>query len=119
MTKFNIEEYDAKVYPAGTKIVIFMYAGCAGTDSADFFVLRRDFTQAQLDDECWDAAKNHAESYGYYPESERGCEDDEEDGDGDQYTDNIEGHFEIYDSEKHDGYVVGCGSRNGPTFNSL
>lgn len=53
------------------------------------------------------AVANHAEMYGIYPENCRPDDLDEEDDDGDSYSDNIEGYFEDYDPEKHDGLRVG------------
>lgn len=41
--------------------------------------------------------------YGIYPESGRG--EDEEDSD--DYSDDINGWFELYDPEQHDGLRVG------------
>lgn len=86
-----------------------MDAGCAGTDSAEFYLVPVDMTQEELDDYAWQAAKQHAESFGYYPESEM-PEDYDEDEVGcrdDHYTDNIGGHFEDYNPKEHDGLRVG------------
>jgi len=90
------------------KMVLRMYAGCAGTDSAEFYLVPVDMTQDELDDYAWEAAKQHAESFGYYPESEMSEDYDEEaDYSDDHYTDNIEGHFEDYNPDEHDGLRVG------------
>ncbi len=81
-------------------------AGFAGTDSAEFWLVPVDATQQEIDDLAWERALNHAEMYGIYPESERPnyCIYYEE---HDSYSDNIEGWFEDYDPEKHDGLRVG------------
>lgn len=91
------------------KMVLLLDAGCAGTDSAEFWLVPVTATQAEMDDLAWERALNHAEMYGIYPESE--CPDDwdeeEENMGSDSYSDNIEGYFEEYDPKKHDGLRVG------------
>lgn len=91
-------------------IVFHLDAGFAGMDSTEFEAYE-DISDTELDDEAWYRALAHAEMYGIYPESERPDEEDEDDGDwrSDGYTDNIEGYWEEYDPEKHDGLVSGGG----------
>ena len=91
------------------KMVLLLSAGI-GTDYAEFYLVPVDMTQEELDDYAWEAAKQHGESYGIYPESERPEDYDEEDAEGwgsDSYSDDIEGHFEDYNPEEHDGLRVG------------
>ena len=90
-----------KVIKAGTKIVIGMDAGMAGTDSMEAFILMRDFTEDELSDTAWQSGLNHAEMYGVYPTPDDLNEDDEEEG-GDEYSDNIEGWWELYNEEEHE-----------------
>lgn len=97
--------YEDKTIPAGTKVVFKADAGFAGTDTADFFVLTCDMLESQLSDEAWVFAKEHAESYGVYPAGEYSDEEVEEDQDS--YSGNIEGWFEIYNPEEHDGLRIG------------
>jgi hypothetical protein len=66
-----------------------------------------DVTDLELDDDAWQGALDHAESYGIYPPSD---EDFDEDGfeketeDSPCYSgENIDGFWEEYNSEKHDG----------------
>jgi hypothetical protein len=62
-----------------------------------------------LDDEAWDQAVQHAESYGIYPESTRPDDSDPEDDDqygNGEYSVNIEGWWEEYNPEKHDGLSI-------------
>lgn len=86
------------------KIAIGMDAGCAGTDAWEFYLVPASVTDDQLSDFAWQCGKNHAEMYGIYPRDEY---EDIEDNDEDSYSDNIEGWWEEYDPEKHDGHTMG------------
>lgn len=88
------------------KIVIGMDAGQAGTDSWEFWLVPKSMTDTQLSDLAWECAKNHAESYGIYPRDEY-VDTPDFDEDDEHYSDGIEGWYEDYDSEKHDGHRVG------------
>lgn len=97
------------------KIVIGMHAGLAGTGAREFYLVPDEVTNAELEDFAWQCGKDHAEMYGIYPKSEyEDCSDiSEEELESDDYSDNIEGWFEEYDPEKHDGH-----SMNGtPSWN--
>lgn len=96
------------------KIVITCHTGQCGSDSHEFYEVSDDMTEDDLNlmaDEC---ARDNAEMYGIYPESDRvayeadGDTEDEQYG-SNEYSDNIEGYWEDYDPEKHDGFVVGTG----------
>lgn len=95
------------------KMVLRLDCGI-GTDAADFYLVPDDVTQEELDEYAWQCALQHAEMYGMYPESDREFseeDDDEEDSwGGDTYTDDINGHFEPYNPEEHDGLRVGGGA---------
>ena len=85
------------------KMVLHLDAGFAGMDAAEFWKIPTNAIQNEIDRlAAWERALDHAEMYGIYPESDRpdGCDEEE---DGDSYSDNIEGYFEDYDPEKHDG----------------
>jgi hypothetical protein len=88
------------------KIVIGMDAGQAGTDSWSFWLVPKSMTDTQLSELAWECAKDHAEMYGIYPRDEyvdtEGFDEDDE-----SYSEGIEGWYEDYDSEKHDGHRVG------------
>ena len=90
------------------KIVIGMYAGQCGTDAWEFYLVPATMTDAELGDFAWQCGKDHAEMYGIYPKSEYGDSDEvsEEELDGDNYSDNIDGWFVEYDSKKHDKYSM-------------
>lgn len=109
-----------KVIKAGTKIVIGMHAGMAGTDSMEAYILERDFTEKDLEDFAWELGIDHADSYGVYPASDLDnlSEEELEEIDENDYSDNIEGWWELYDSDKHDGHVM-YGNQQEVHFNKL
>lgn len=88
------------------KLVLCLDAGFAGTDSYEAWLVPPEVTDTGIEDFAWDAAVQHAEMYGVYPESAREDSDDE---DEDSYSDNIEGYFEEYNPEEHDGKLI-CGN---------
>jgi hypothetical protein len=95
------------------KMVLRLECGI-GTDTAEFYLVPDEIDQEQLDDYAWEKALANADTYGIYPESDR-PEEDEDDEDApdswtsDTYSDDIEGWWEVYDEEKHDGLRVGGG----------
>ncbi len=93
-------------------IVFSLDTGYCGTGSHEFEVFPDDVTEAELDDEAWERALNHAESYGIYTYEEMPEDYNEEEADwnSDAYSGNIEGYWEDFDPEKHDGLVPGGGS---------
>ena len=100
-----------KTIPAGTKIVINTFAS-TGADSCTAYILTQDYTEEDLGDIAWQEGVQYAESYGIYPMSdlesmsEAEIEEMEEDGSIDSYSDSIEGWWELYDSDKHDGHLI-------------
>lgn len=86
------------------KIVIGMDAGFAGTDSMEAWLVPVSMPYDEIDDFAWQRGVEHAESYGIYPRGEYDSEDTDEEGD--QYSDNIEGWWEDYNPEKHDGNLL-------------
>lgn len=90
------------------KMVLIMDAGQAGTDTAEFLLVPVDMTQDELEEYAWEAAKGWAEVFGIYPEAEMPDDYDEDEASwsSDEYNNNIGGHFEDYDPEKHDGLRV-------------
>ena len=87
------------------KIVIGMDAGFAGTDAWEFYEVAEDITDSMLDIFAYECGLSHAEMYGIYPCDE--YSDEEIEQDPDSYSDNIEGWWEEYDPEKHDGHTIG------------
>lgn len=88
--------------------IVSLFAGFVGTDAHDLLSLPDDHTEEELNEEVWDMALNHAQMYGYEPEDNR-PDDFNWDEDEDIYTDNIEGHAELYDPELHDMHRSGGG----------
>ncbi len=105
-----------EIIKAGTKVVFGAHAGMVGTDTMEFFILAQDMTDEELSKEAWEFGINHAEMYGVYPTDSmpEDMEEYDEDG-GDSYNDNIEGWYEIYNAEEHDGHRVG----GDTTFHSI
>ena len=104
-----------KIIKAGTKIVIGMDAGFAGTDSMEAYILTQDITESELGDIAWQSGINHAEMYGVYPSDQM---DEDEEDDGESYSDNIEGWWELYDEDKHAGKCM-YGTQQEVQFNEL
>ncbi len=89
-----------KIIKAGTKIVFRAECG-VGTHTCEFYITTEDCDDKYLSDYAWELGVSHAEGYGVYL-TEDGCEDD----DGEYHAD-IEGWWELYDPEEHDGKRVG------------
>jgi hypothetical protein len=105
-----------KVIKAGTKIVIHTFA-CVGAEGCTAYILERDYTETELSDIAWQEGVQYAESYGIYPPSEDTDTDTDED-EGDEYSEDIEGWWELYNAEEHDGLLI-YGNNRGFKFNSL
>lgn len=89
------------------KIVFTFHTGYCGMDGHDFRVYPDDVTDDELHDDAWEGALSNAETYGIYPYPDEFGDDDEDDpeyGQGDSYSHNIEGSWEDYNPEKHDGF---------------
>lgn len=80
------------------KIVIHVYAGMAGTDLTEFWLVPDNISQDALDELAWQRALDNAESYGIEPR----MDGDEEDPDDSRFSDSIEGSWELYDPTRHD-----------------
>lgn len=99
-----------KVITAGTKIVIHTYA-CVGAKDCTAYILERDYTERELDDISWQEGIQFAETYGIYPPYE-------DMDDGDEYSEDIDGYWELYDSKNHDDLLI-FGFNQGFNFHSL
>ena len=89
------------------KIVLFLHTGYCGMDSWEFWEVPETTTEDELYDLAWQCAKDNAEMYGIYPRHEYEGEEEGYNEEDECYSDNIEGSFEDYDPDKHDGYRVG------------
>jgi len=88
------------------RIAIGMDAGCAGTDSWEFYEVPDGVTDEELTEFAWQRGLDHAESYGiYYTPHYEDTEDFDENDEC--YSENIEGWWEEYDPKKHDGHSIG------------
>lgn len=106
-----------KIIKAGTKVVLHMDAGMAGTGASEAYMLVRDYTEETLYEIAYHRGLDHAAMYGVYPECDKPEDWDEEDNYGEEYSDNIEGYWELYNEEKHEGK---CSyDSKGVVFNKL
>ena len=98
------------------KIIFHLSTGFAGMNATDNGSYPDDVTDKELNDDAWQHAIQHAEFYGIYPYSDLediSLEDYDhlvQSGDIDNYSSNVEGWWEDYDPEKHDGLVAGGGN---------
>lgn len=88
------------------KRIVFKCSAGAGTTSAEAYEVPVDVTDEQLDAFAWELAVNNAETFGIYePSFDSDC--DEEDEEEEQHDwDQVEGHWEVYNSNKHDGILM-------------
>lgn len=95
------------------KIIFHYSVGFAGMDGVDARAYPDDVTTEELDNDAWLGAIDHAESYGYYNradyENTGEIPEDEDDPEHDCYVESIEGWWEDYNPEEHDGLVPGGG----------
>lgn len=87
------------------KIIMHLETGFCGMDQHEFWQVPDDISEDELNKLAWHQALDNAESYGIYS-----LEDfDENDSSLDEadYSENIEGYWELYCPEKHDQYMVG------------
>lgn len=86
------------------KIIFFYHTGYCGSDGCEMHEFPDDTSDNELNDSAWQGAVDNASSYGIYPmeDAPEDYNDEEYDG-GDEYSDNIEGWWEEYDAEKHEG----------------
>ena len=84
---------------------VVFFASCGiGTDTAEAFIIdASEWDDERLDAEAWAFAKDHAETYGVYPPEFN--EEDEESLHGLEW-DGVDGYWEEYDAEKHDGHLL-------------
>lgn len=82
------------------KIYFKYYTGYCGMEAAEVVEFSDNVTEEELNEYAHQGALDNAESYGIYPTEYM---ENEEDEDSEDYSDNIEGCWEDYDHEKHDG----------------
>lgn len=84
------------------KIYFKYHTGYCGMDSVEVVEFSDDVSEGELNDYAYQGALDNAETYGIYP-TDYTSEEVDDDEDSDNYSDNIEGYWEDYDAEKHDG----------------
>jgi hypothetical protein len=87
------------------KIVLFLHTGYCGMDAWEFWEVPDTATDDELNELCWERAKENAEMYGIYPYEEYADEPDF-DEDDESYSHGIEGSFADYNPDKHDGHRI-------------
>lgn len=85
------------------KIVVFIHTGYCGEDTVQLEEVSDDETDEELHELAWEMAVDHASSYGHELCSDE-CEDDECEYEHPGMT-NIEGYWEDYVPDKHDGLI--------------
>jgi hypothetical protein len=96
------------------KIIFRGYAKTVGTDFAEAQLYPDGTPDSVIDNDCWQAAIDNAQMYGWdFVDYDFEPEDDENGEDTwDQYctADDIGSYWEEYNGEEHDGYRGGGGS---------
>jgi hypothetical protein len=91
------------------KMVLFVKCG-VGTKSASAYLVPEGLSQEVIDEYAWESAVEHGQSYGVYLDDERPEDFDEEEQGGESQeeynTDAINGWFEAYDADEHDGELL-------------
>lgn len=87
------------------KRIVFKYSAGIGTDSAEAYEVPIEITNEQLDAFAWELAVNNAETFGIYEPSFT-SDFDEEDEEEQYDWEQVSGHWEVYNSEKHDGIIM-------------
>lgn len=83
-----------------------------GMDAVEFMLVPVGTSEDELNDYAWQSAVQLAESYGLEPDTNRefyneDAEREEDDEFDNRFTGDIEGWFEDYDPDAHDGLRVG------------
>ena len=94
------------------KVFVTAHVGYVGMDSYEFWEYPDGTDSAIIDQDACTFAYENADSYGYYPYPD---DFDPDTDDDEHYTDAIDGHWELYDSDKHDGYSF----TGTPTFHTM
>ena len=83
-----------------------------GMGAVEFLLVPVGISEDELNDYAWQSAVQLAESYGLEPDTNRGfynedAEREEDDEFDNRFTNDIDGRFEDYDPEEHDGLRIG------------
>lgn len=85
------------------KLFVTVGTNQVGTDGHYFIEVPDDMTEDSIEDIIWELALENADMYGIYPPGE--WDEVNDDGEFEEGDENIGGGYEIYNSEKHDGYT--------------
>ncbi len=97
------------------KIIVHLYTGYCGTNAHEFYEINADAIEEAISEFCWELARDNAAAYGIYPEED--MPNDVSEDDTDHYSDDIEGYYEDYNPEEHDGFRTG--SSDEPEFQRI
>lgn len=102
-----------------TKRIVIVTFVSVGAEEYTAWEVPADMTEQELLDLAWERAVDYAESYGVYnPGSVEDWDDLDEYEEADHDWSQVEGWWEEYDSEKHDGHLL-YGSGNEVHWNKL
>jgi hypothetical protein len=92
---------------AETKRVVINCFVSVGAQELEAWEVPADYTEQELQDLAWERACDYAESYGVYnPGDAEDWDDLNEYEQADHDWSQVEGWWEVYDSEKHDGHLL-------------
>lgn len=90
-----------------TKRIVIVTFVCVGAQEYTAWEVPADMSDQDLQDLAWDRAADYAESYGVYnPGPAEDWDDLDEYEQADHDWSQVEGWWEVYDSEKHDGHLL-------------
>ena len=88
------------------RIVIVTYV-CVGAKEYTAWEVPANMTEQELEDLAWECAVNYAEGYGVYnPGPAEDWDDLDEYEEAEHDWSQVEGWWEPYDPEKHDGHLL-------------
>ena len=112
-TYIQLELHKMKTYETYTPLIVRMSVGFCGSDAYDILLAEPGESREFVEGIAWQMGLEHARAYDVYP-AEDMPDDYDEDSDGDEYSDNIDGYIVGEYTEKNadywDGERTGGGS---------
>ena len=93
--------------PDGYKKMVLRVSAGVGMDCNEFMLVPVNMTRNELNDYAWQKALDWAQGYGLEPDTHREFYSEEDCPDDESFTGDIEGWFEEYSADKHDGLRIG------------
>lgn len=93
--------------PDGFKKMVLRVSAGVGMDRNEFMLVPINITEEELGDYAWQEALEQGQSYGLEPDTHREFYSEEDCPDDESFTGDIEGWFEPYDPDEHDGLRIG------------